>query len=347
MDSNNAIVVERTQQGQPVRVAGPGLVDVQINGYAGLDFNGPVELLTRENLTKALEPMRRRGVVAILATLTTDAVSDMLARVRQLTGLIEQDERIGSMIPGFHIEGPMINPEDGPRGAHPLQHTSTPAEHPEFLEAFQDASGGRGRILTLAPELPGAEELIARAAEAGIVVALGHHAAEPEHIERAVKAGARMCTHLGNGSHAMLPRLENYIQRQLADDRLHAGFIPDGHHIPFPTLKNFIRAKGTTRSVLVTDAIAAADMPPGEYGFGRRVRRADPDGAVRLPGTPYLAGSALTLDKGVLNVAEHCDVPFETAWAMASTQPAALVGLATPRRVEVDVRDGRFHLLGQ
>ncbi|HET6430096.1 MAG TPA: hypothetical protein VFJ30_16895 [Phycisphaerae bacterium] len=130
--------------------------------------------------------------------------------------------------------------------------------------------------------------------------------------------------------------------RQLADDRLAAGFIPDGHHLPFPALKNFIRAKQPARRFLVTDAVLCADMPPGEYVEGDARWTLGPDGAVRLPGTPFLAGSALTLDMGVLNAAAHADVTFRQAWEMASTRPAALAGLEEPERIKVDVTDAGF-----
>ncbi len=343
MNTKGDISVIRDDSGRVVGVSGPGLVDLQINGYAGVSFNNPVADITVETLLPAFEKMRRRGVVAILATIGTAPVGDIIARVRHITQLREKNELLNSMIVGFHIEGPMISAEEGPRGAHEAEYVITPNDAPGFLDDLQDASGGTVRIFTLAPELPGAMEFIAKADAAGIVVSLGHHNADAETIDRAVKAGAKMCTHLGNGSHAMLPRLDNYIQHQLADDRLAAGFVADGHHMPFPTLKNFIRAKTPRRSVLVTDAVIAADMPPGyTFGHGRQARKVDPDGAVRLPGTPYLAGSALTLDMAVINTAGNCDVPFETAWEMASTHPAELVGLPKPARIEVDVTDSGF-----
>lgn len=336
------LTVDRDKSGRVVTAAGPGLVDLQVNGYAGVSFNHPVEKITLDGVRGACEKMAGRGVVAILATLTTDPVEDIIARARRLASLRAEDELLGSMIAGLHIEGPMINAAEGPRGAHPAEHVIAPADAPGFLDNVQEASGGMVRLLTLAPERPGAMELIAKASGDGIVVALGHHEADVATIAQAVEAGATMCTHLGNGSHAMLPRLDNYVQHQLADDRLVAGFIADGHHIPFPTLKNFLRAKGTQRSALVTDAVLVADMPPGSYGSGVRTRMVSTDGSVRLKGTPYLAGSALTLDKAVLNVAAHCDVSFEAAWAMASTQPAEMVGLARAKRVEVEVSDEGF-----
>lgn len=344
MSGQSDVSVSRDPSGRVVAAAGPGLVDLQLNGYAGLSFNGSADDLTAESVREVCRRLRRRGVVAVLATFGTDAVESMLARACRLAELRGQDELIASTIAGVHVEGPMLSPEDGPRGAHSAEHVITPEDRPRMLEEFQDATGNLVRIFTLAPELPGAMEFIASTAAAGVVAALGHHAAGAEVIAEAVAAGATMCTHLGNGSHAMIPRLDNYIMHQLSDDRLRASFIADGHHIPFPTLKNFLRAKGPHRSVLVTDAILAADMPPGRYGSGRRVRQLGDDGAVRLAGTPYLAGSALTLDKAVLNAAAHCDVSFEAAWAMASSRPADLVGLPAPEPVEVDVSEEGFSL---
>lgn len=342
MSAEATIDVRTDGRGRVVGVSAPGLVDLQVNGYGGLSFNGRVEGLTVESVRACCRKMRRRGVVAVLATLITHAPEIMIARARRLAELRRQDELIARTIAGLHVEGPMINPADGPRGAHEKRYVIAPDDRPEFLSELQDATGGLVRIFTMAPDTTGAIGFIAGAAESGVVVSLGHHAASAEIIDQAVSAGASMCTHLGNASHATIARLDNYIMRQLADDRLAAGFIPDGHHLPFPTLKNFIRAKQVSRSFLVTDAVSCADMPPGEYVDGEARRTLGADGAIRLPGTPFLAGSALTLDVGVLNAAAHADVTFEQAWEMASVRPAALVGLGVPERVEVDVAEGGF-----
>lgn len=343
MNCSNDVSIATDDDGRIVSATGPGLIDLQVNGYAGVDFNdSDVDRLTLDKVKGAFEAMRRCGVVGVLVTIVTGRIEKMIARVARMAELRRADELLGSMIAGFHIEGPFISSADGPRGAHPLEYVKTPPEAPGLLDEFQDASDGTVRLLTLAPELPGAMELIARADRTGIVVAIGHHNADAETIDRAVAAGAKMCTHLGNGSHYMLPRLDNYLQRQLADDRLAAGFIADGHHIPFPTLKNFIRAKTPQRSVLVTDAIMAANMPPGLYRIGDITCRVNTDGFVSHDDSPSLAGSVLTMDRAVLNVARHCDVSFETAWAMASTKPAELVGLAGPEIIEVDVTEKGF-----
>lgn len=343
MGQTPKISIEKDQTGKIIAARGPGLIDLQVNGYAGVDLNGPVEQITLDKVKSACLKMRARGVVGFLVTIITDAVERILARVAKISELRKQDDLLDSMIIGFHIEGPFINSQDGPRGAHPRQYVITPRDAPHLLDDLQEVSEENVRILTLAPELPGAMELIEKASSSGIVAALGHHGADAETIDRAVAAGAKMCSHLGNGSHLMLPRLDNYLQRQLADDRLAASFIADGHHIPFPTLKNFIRAKQPMRSILITDATTATEMPPGNYTLGGVNFHVDTDGAVHLKkDSPIMAGSTLRLDKAVLNVAEYCDVSFETAWTMASIRPAEIIGINQLEEIEIDVLEDGF-----
>lgn len=333
---------DAARQPVPVEWTGPGLVDLQVNGYAGVDFNGPVEALTPEVFHRVREALARCGVVVALPTLLTGPPTDLLNRVRRYARIVEADSRQSATFPRLHLEGPFISPEDGPRGAHPAAYCRTPRDAPDWLDSLWEASGGRIGVLTLAPELPGALDLIARAVSRGIVVALGHTDAGVEVLDRAVRAGARLSTHLGNGSHPTLPRLDNYVQMQLADDRLMASFIADGHHIPFTTLKNFIRAKTPGRSILVTDAMAAAEVGPGRYTFLGEEVLVSEELRVSKPGQPNLAGSALTLDRAVVNVARHCGVPFEQAWAMASTLPAALLNLPDVAEIRVRVEAGGF-----
>jgi N-acetylglucosamine-6-phosphate deacetylase len=331
------------RQPVPDEWTGPGLVDLQLNGYAGVDFNGPPESLTPEVFNRVRMALARRGVGVALPTLITCSPSGLLSRVRRYARIVEADPVLGAVFPSLHLEGPFISPEEGPRGAHPAEHCLVPLDEPRWLDELWEASGGRIGLLTLAPELPGAPDLIARAVSRGIVVALGHTAAGTETIDQAVRAGARLSTHLGNGSHQTLPRLDNYVQAQLADDRLLASFIADGHHIPFPTLKNFIRAKTPERTILVTDAIPAAEGGPGRYVFAGEEVEVSADLRVSRPGRPNLVGSALTLDRAVLNVVRHCGVPFAQAWAMASSAPAALLSLKDLAEVSVRVEaDGFF-----
>ena len=185
-------------------------------------------------------------------------------------------------------------------------------------------------------------DLLEKASAREICTAIGHTRATVRIIRDAVKAGARMSTHLGNGSDLELPRLDNYMQAQLAEDSLYASFIADGHHIPFYTLKNFIRAKTQERTVLVTDAMEAADVGPGYFKLGNEPVVVTEDLKVYKPGQFHLAGSALTLDKAVIHVSEKCGVPFEEAWGMASTLPASLAGLPAPGTVRVEITEDGF-----
>ncbi len=327
----------------PEQYTGPGLVDIQLNGYAGVNFNDQETMFSADELHTVRQALNRRGVVAALPTFITDDFEHILERCRLYATLIKQDDELAKTFPKLHIEGPMISPVEGSRGAHPEQFCRTPAEMPEFLDKLLAASGNRIGIITLAPELPGAIDLIQRGVEAGITMAIGHCNASYEDVVAAVEAGAKISTHLGNGSQQMMPRMNNYIQAQLSADELFASFIPDGHHVPFFTLKNFLRAKTTDRSILTTDAIAAAEMPPGRYRLGNSSEvEVLENGFCQIPGQQNLAGSALTLDMGVINVVKYCDVDWETAWGMASTQPAQLVGLDIPEEVTVEISDKGF-----
>lgn len=325
----------------PHTYTGPGLIDLQVNGYAGFDFNAEPSDWGADALQRVRSAMARRGVVACLPTLTTDAPERMVARAARYAELVEADDALAAFYPKLHVEGPFLSPDEGPRGAHPPEHCRAPDDLPDLVDRLFEAAAGRVGIVTVAPELPGALDVIARCARAGVCPAIGHTQASAEQIDAAIDAGARMSTHLGNGSHQMLPRLDNYVQYELAADRLYASFIADGHHIPFTTLKSFLRAKTIERSVLVTDAVMPAELPPGEYVSEGRTVVVTPAGRVSIPGQANLAGSALTLDRAVINVCLHCDVAFEDAWRMASTQPAALAGLETPPSVTVSVtREG-------
>ena len=189
--------------------------------------------------------------------------------------------------------------------------------------------------MTLAPERDGSLAFIERAAESGVIVALGHTGASRARIREAVAAGARMSTHLGNGAHAEIPRHDNYIWEQLAADELWAGIIPDGHHLPPPVLKSFYRTKQKERICLVSDVSSIAGLPPGVYGrsYGTDEVEIHENGKISLAGTPYLAGASLFLDCGIPNTVAFTDASLADAVDMASVNPARLLG--------VDDRAGR------
>jgi N-acetylglucosamine-6-phosphate deacetylase len=304
----------------------PAFFDVQVNGFAGVDFNSSG--LSSNSIWQAITKLREKGVVLFCPTVITHSF-EHLADCLGALDRVCRDPSVASCIPAIHLEGPWISREDGPRGAHPLEHARS-ADWDEFLR-LQESAGGRIGMVTLAPEVPGALEMIERLVAAGIVAAIGHTAASPDTIRQAVQAGARMCTHLGNGSHLQLPRNDNYVWEQLAADDLCASFIADGHHLPPSVVKCMIRAKGAERSILTSDAISAAGMPPGRYRLGAvdivvhasyRAERAD--GA----GSGILAGSAIDLLRGVENVIRFAGVSLSEAITMASANPARLMGLS-------------------
>ncbi|MBA3326384.1 MAG: amidohydrolase family protein [Rhodobacteraceae bacterium] len=300
-----------------------GLIDLQVNGYGGIDLNDGS--LTPERVADLSRLLRGQGVTTWLPTLITASEASLTAALSAIAAAREADPLVAHSIPGVHVEGPFIAPEDGPRGAHPAEHVRPPdaAE----VTRWQAACGGLVRMVTLSPHWPETEVFVRALSAQGIHVALGHTNATPDQIRAAVDAGARFSTHLGNGASAMLPRHPNMIWSQLADDRLTASFIADGHHLPADAFKAMLRAKGLDRAMLVSDAAALGGMAPGLYDapIGGRVElRAD--GWLGTPGTPYLAGAARPLNEDVAIAAVMADLPLADALALATVNPGRLVG---------------------
>ena len=314
----------------------PGLFDLQVNGFGGVDFNGPA--LTPDHCAEALERMRATGVTRCLPTLITSSFDSFAGNARVLSRLTDPT------IAGLHMEGPYISPEEGARGAHPREHVSD-ASVDDFSRR-QEAAGGRIVLVTLAPEVPGARRLIEHLVASGVRVAIGHTAASGEQVHDAIKAGATLATHLGNGCATMLPRHPNPIWELLAANEVFASLIVDGHHLPPATVKVMVRAKGSGRTILITDAIAAAGCPPGPFTIGGVDCVLGADGRVSLPGTPYLAGSSLTLDRAVGNLVRFSGLSFDEVIPMASTIPARYLGTTTLGTITCDWDPGfsRLHV---
>jgi N-acetylglucosamine-6-phosphate deacetylase len=298
-----------------------GLIDLQVNGYAGVDFNDPA--LDAAALDHALNAMLSAGVTTCLPTLITAPEHALAERFAALDRAVANSRLGPSMVPGFHLEGPFLNPAPGFAGCHPPDAMRPP--DPALLQRFAVPLTRPILLLTLAPEQTGGMALIRWARVHGMAVAIGHSAADEAVTANAAEAGATQSTHLGNALPHMLPKFRNPLIAQLAEDRLAASFIADGIHIPVTALKVLLRAKGLARAVLVTDATAAAAAPPGLYRFaGMSIERAA-DGSVRVPGSDVLAGSALCLDQAVRNlVAWGLATPAE-AIRLASANPAALL----------------------
>jgi N-acetylglucosamine-6-phosphate deacetylase len=302
----------------------PGLVDLQVNGFGGLDLNDGA--LTPATVVALCYRLAAEGVTRFLPTVITAFEHEIIDALTAIAKAAATDPVAARMVAGIHVEGPFLSPMDGPRGAHRLECIRD--ADPREIERWQAAAGGLIRIITIAPEVPGATETIRAAVAMGIRVSIGHCAASAEQVHLAADAGARLSTHLGNGTFGILPRHPNMIWAQLADDRLTAAFIADGHHLPADTVKAMLRAKGHANSILVSDSVALAGMPAGKYRtpIGGDVEIL-PSGRIALAGTSFLAGSGDALRSCVARAARMTALPLGDCLAMASTQAAAAIGL--------------------
>jgi N-acetylglucosamine-6-phosphate deacetylase len=301
----------------------PAFFDPQINGCLGISFNSPA--LTPDQVRTVANVCRAHGIGAFCPTLITTGFEALRHGFATLASVLEIDAELSRQMPCFHLEGPYLSAEDGPRGAHPKEHARDP-DWDEFRR-LQEAAGGRIRMVTLAPERAGAVPFIEKLTASGVVVAIGHTAATGEQIRAAVAAGARTSTHLGNGCHAMLPRHDNYLWEQLACDELWASIITDGHHLPAALVKCISRVKGVGRLLITSDASSLAGQPPGKYRAWGTDLEVLPSGKVVVSGTPFLAGSGHFTDVCVANVIRMADLNLADAIGLASAQPRKLLGL--------------------
>jgi len=295
----------------------PGFIDVQVNGFAGVDYNNPAE--PHERIAASLDVMFSTGVTRLFPTVITGSPDNMLNAARNLAQARKSLPR-GRAMEAIHMEGPHISPEDGPRGAHPRQWTRPP-DVDEFRR-WQDATEGAIRLVTMSPEWPGSTHYIEYLTGHGVVVSIGHTKATRAQLDDAVKAGATMSTHLGNGAHSEMRRHPNYLWDQLAEDRLCASFIVDGIHIGDSFLRVALRAKGIGNSVLITDAVMPACSEPGPYKLGEVEVELLPDMRVVLRGGDRLAGSSLRMDRGVENLMRLAQLSLGEAVLMATRNPA-------------------------
>ena len=299
-----------------------GLVDLQVNGFAGIDFNRPD--LTASSLDQALESMLRTGVTRCLPTVITGSADHLLACFTTLNRAVAESRLGPLMVAGFHLEGPFISGEPGYVGCHPAQHACLPDLG--LFDRLQEAAGGRIRLVTLAPELSGAVELVRHLVRGGVAVALGHTAATREAIDAAVEAGASLSTHLGNATAPVLPKSDNVIVRQLAEDRLSASFIADGIHLPPDLLRVYARAKTPARTLLVSDAMAAAAAPSGQYSLGDLMVERRLDGSARAA-SGALAGSTLTMAQAIRNARVWLGCDWREAVCLGRSRALSLLGL--------------------
>lgn len=300
------------------------LFDFQVNGFAQVDFQDPT--ITAADLITAARALRAHGLAGMFLTLVTNTGERLCAQFQRLESFRRSEPLLDDLIWGYHLEGPWLRPEVGYCGAHPREKMCAPSL--ALFDRLQAAAGGNIRLVTLAPEWPGSDLFIGELVRQGVHIALGHTNANDAEIDRAIAAGARFATHLGNGVPRILPRHDNVIQRLLARDELYACLIPDGIHLPPFVLKNLYRAKPAGRVLFTTDAISAAGAPPGTYSCNGMRVTVGPDLIVRDPGpSGGFAGSALTPDRGVALTAHFLDLSPAAARTLWSAAPISAFGL--------------------
>jgi N-acetylglucosamine-6-phosphate deacetylase len=300
-----------------------GFVDLQVNGRSGFDLNA--EQISVETVLGLVDAMLANGVTSFLPTLITAPEERICRSLKVIAEARKIHRKVAACVPFVHIEGPSISPINGYRGAHAVD-----AIRPPSIEEFgrwQEAGGGIVGMVTLSPHFSESVEYIEALVRRGIHVAIGHTHASSEEISRAVDAGAKLSTHLGNGIAQEIPRHRNPIWSQLADDRLKATFIADGHHLPHDILKVMLRAKGIARSVLVSDSVGLAGMPAGTYTTAvGGVVELHPDGRLCMRSSDLLAGSTASLAHCIGHAVRVAGVSLKDALTMATVNPGRFAG---------------------
>ena len=313
-----------SDESHPLYIA-PGLIDNQVNGFAGVSFCFSGIELSNVDILKVTSELWKKGVTTYFPTLTTNS-QEVLLRNFSILAKSKDDGALHGSIAGYHLEGPYISPEDGYRGAHPLKFVRQP-DWKEFMELYE-ASGRNILTVTIAPELDGAMEFIRKCTALGITVAIGHHNAPKAIVDEAVLNGAKISTHLGNGCANMINRHANPLWPQLANNQLMASIICDGFHLRDEEIAVFFKVKGMEKTIITSDVTSFATLPPGEYKNEEgEVIELTPEGMLRYPAQNVLYGSASPISTGVIHVMNVTGCSLGEAIQMASTNPAKLYGL--------------------
>ena len=300
------------------------MIDLQVNGFAGVDFNS--DELKGEDLLRAAMALKDIGVQKFLPTLITAPLDKMRSRAAKLARLLEENEELNQIIPGIHLEGPFISTEDGYRGAHPL--AGIQFADLETVKELQESCAGKLLLFTLAPEQDKRGEVIKFLTNLGVVVAAGHTNASTDQLKNAIDCGMQMFTHLGNACPPQLPRHDNIIQRVLSlSDKLWISYIADGLHLPFFVLKNLLNTAGHSRSVIVSDAISAAECKAGCYTLGDQSIEIKEDGVSQSADGSHLIGSTTSLATMYQNLINNLGLTKEQAEELTFSNPSKILGL--------------------
>jgi len=300
---------------------GPGLVDLQINGFDGVDFNQyPIE---QDRFLNAISTLVKTGITSFFPTVITNSDQAIISLLENINRLCSESETINDFVKGIHLEGPFISPHDGAKGAHDAQYIKSP-DWNLFLK-FQKASGNRIKIITISPEWENATDFIKKCVEANIIVAIGHTIATPKQIQQAIAAGASLSTHLGNGAPLSLPRNSNFIFEQLAAEQLSTSIIADGFHLPDSFLKIVLKLK-QEKAILVSDSTQFAGMPSGVYEThigGKVILKNNKLSTFNNP--QILAGSAVSILDCINKLLDSNLCDLKTAWSLGSIHPNRLL----------------------
>ncbi|QDO95181.1 amidohydrolase family protein [Formosa sediminum] len=310
----------------------PGLIDLQLNGFNGIDLN--TEGFTSLDIKRLTHFLFEKGVTTFLPTVITNSNEAIHTLLKRIVHACKIYPEVNASIGGIHLEGPFLSKADGPRGAHDIQYIQAP--NWELFSQWQNTANGKIKIITISPEWPEAIHFIKQCVASGVIVSIGHTSATPEQINNAIQAGATMSTHLGNGSHAMLPRHQNYIFEQLASEVLWTTVIADGFHIPDALLKIFIKTK-PFKTILISDATSFAGLPSGSYTahIGGEVFL-NKNGKLHLKDKPnLLAGSAQSLLWGVNQLVKKNIVSLQESWDMGSVKPSELINTTNSNGLKV------------
>ena len=299
-----------------------GWIDLQVNGYGGVDFNAPG--LTVEKVKAVTERLAADGTVGYLPTLVTGDPEMLIGMVRTVLEARRKYAICAKNILGFFLEGPFISDKPGAVGTHPIEWVHAPDMG--LFNRFQDAAEGLIRMVNVAAEVPGMPEFVRQVAATGVTVSLGHQmAAKPEELEPCLQAGAKAFTHLGNGLPNLIHRRDNVIWTALAEDRATVMFIPDGHHLTDAMLKVYTRAVPLKRLVAVSDAQWPAGMPPGEYEVCGAHARLEPNGLLWNPSRNCLVGATTPIAKCMEILSERIGLTPDECRAIGHDNALALI----------------------
>lgn len=319
-------------EGGDVYIA-PGLIDNQVNGYIGVDFSE--DSVNVNSLQRVVKEINKDGVTSFIPTFITNSHEKLIRNFRNFSAALKAGS-VEESIPGFHLEGPYISPENGYFGTHPVEFVRKPSWD-EFLE-YQEAAEGRIVEVTVAPEIEGVMDFISQCSKNGILVSIGHSNASAGQVNEAVKRGAVMATHLGNGLANMIDRHRNPIWPLLANEKITPSIIADGNHLLPEQLQVFYRIKGPDNIFLVSDVSPLIGMPPGRYNYMGSEVMYTPDGYLRNLKMNCLAGASQPLKLGVENMMLFTGCTLANAVNMASKNVSKTIRLGDRGLLSVGMR---------